>query len=106
MSVAPSPRLSNLIDSNSNIWKRYFKLLNAINCGKCGDRVQNISWRFENLPSSSRLQDVVIMCGTSNIQHTSVEDIVDGIVKIALLLRRKYHSIAIFASGLLHGDNN
>ena len=46
------------------------------------------------------------MCGTNNIQHTSVEDIVDGIVKIALLLRRKYHPIAIFASGLLPGDNN
>ena len=95
-------------DSNpsSNIWKRYFRPLNVIYCGKGWDRVQNISWRCENLPSSPRLQNLVIMCGRSNIQHTSVEDIVDGIVKIALLLRRKYHPIAIFASGLLHGDNN
>ena len=106
MSVAPSPRLSNVIDSNSNIWKRYFKLLNAINCGKCGDRVQNISWRCENLPPSPHLQNAVIMCGTNNIQHTFVEDIVDGIVKIALSLRRKYHPIATFACGLLPRDNN
>ena len=27
----------------SNIWKRYFKLLNTINCGIGGDRLQNIS---------------------------------------------------------------
>ena len=46
------------------------------------------------------------MCGTNNIQHTFVEDIVDGIVKIALSLRRKYHPIATFARGLLPRDNN
>ena len=28
----------------SNIWNRYFKLLNAINCGIGGDRRQNILW--------------------------------------------------------------
>ena len=26
----------------SNIWKRYFKLLYAINCGIGGDRVENV----------------------------------------------------------------
>ena len=73
MSVAPLPRLSNVNCLNSqnqhcnsmriknystlltgdsiiaglprysNIWKRYFKLLNTINCGIGGDRLQNIS---------------------------------------------------------------
>ena len=83
-------------NSSSNIWKRYFKLLSAINCGKGWDKMQNISWRCENLPSSPHLQNVVIMCGTNNTHHTSAEDIVDGIVEIALSLRRKYHPIAIF----------
>ena len=36
----------------SNIWKRYFKSLSAINCGIGGDRVENILWRCQNLPSS------------------------------------------------------
>ena len=55
-----------------NIWKRYFKPLNAINCGIGGDRVENILWRCKNLPSSTNLQNAVIMCGTNNIQHSSV----------------------------------
>ena len=46
------------------------------------------------------------MCSTSNIQHNSVEDIVDGIVEIALSLWRKYHPIAVFVCGLLPRDNN
>ena len=46
------------------------------------------------------------MCGTNNIQHNSVEDIIDGIVEIALSLRPKYHPIAIFVCGLLPRDNN
>ena len=89
----------------SNIWNRYCKPSNAINCGIGGDRVQNILWRCQNLPSSPYLQNV-IMCGTNNIQHNSVEDIMDGIVEIALSLRRKYHPIAIFVCGVLPRDNN
>ena len=71
----------------SNIWKSYFQPLNDINCGIGGDRVQNILCQCHNLPSSSHLQNAVIMCGRNNIQHNSVEDIVDGIVKIVLSLR-------------------
>ena len=46
------------------------------------------------------------MCGTNNIQHNSVEDIVDGIVEISLSLRRKYHPIAISVCGLLPRCHN
>ena len=136
MSIAPFPRLSNVnwlnshnkhcnsmmignystfligdsiiagLSLYSNIWKRYFKPLNAINCGIGVDRVENILWRCKNLPSSPILQNVVIICGRNNIQHNSVEDIVDGIVEIALSLRRIYHPIPIFVSGLLPPDSN
>ena len=50
--------------------------------------------------------EAVIMCGTSNIQHNSLEDNVDGTVEIAPSLRRKYHPIAIFVCGLLPRDKN
>ena len=46
------------------------------------------------------------MCGTNNTQHNSLEDIVDGIVEIALSLKRKYHPIATFVYGLLPHDSN
>ena len=90
----------------SNIWKRYFKPLYAINCGIGRDRAENFLWRCKNLPSCPNLQNAVIMCGTNNIQHNSVEDIVDGIVEIALSLRRIYHPIAIFVCGILPRDSN
>ena len=120
MSITPLPRLSNINWLNShnkhcnsmtvcsysilligdsiiaglsrcfNIWKRYLKPLNAINA----------------MPSSPNLQNAVIVCGANNIQHNSVEDIVDGIVEIALSLRRVYHPIAIFVCGILPLDSN
>ena len=89
----------------SNISKRYFKPLNAINCGIGGDRVENILQRCKNLPSSPNLQNVIIMCCT-NIQHNSVEDIVDQIVEIALSLRCIYHPTTTFVCDLLPHDNN
>ena len=46
------------------------------------------------------------MCGTNNIQHNSVEYIVDGTVEIALSLRQIYHPIAIFLCGILPHDSN
>ena len=61
--------------------------------------MENVLWRCKNLPSCPNLQNAVIMCGTNNIQHNSVEDIVDGIVEIALSLRRIYHPIAISVCG-------
>ena len=46
------------------------------------------------------------MCGTNNLEHNSLEDIVDGIVEIALSLRRIHHPIAIFVCGILPRDSN
>ena len=90
----------------ANIWRRYFKPLNAINCGIGGDRIQNVLWRSNNLPSSPSFQNAVILCGTNNIQRDSSEDIVDGILEIALTLRRKYNHLHIVVCGLLPRDEN
>ena len=89
-----------------NIWRRYFKPLNAINCGIGRDRIQNVLWRSNNLPSSPFFQNAVISCGTNNIQRGASEDIVDGILEIALSLKRKYHHLNIVACGLLPRDVN
>ena len=89
-----------------NIWRRYFKPLNAINCGIGGDRIQNVLWRSSNLPSSPFFQNAVILCDTNNIQRDSSEDIVDGILEIALSLKRKYHHLNIVVCGLLPRDVN
>ena len=58
-----------------------------------------------NLPSSSFFQNAVTLCGKNNIQRDSSEDIVDGILEIALSLKRKYHYLNIVC-GLLPRDVN
>ena len=89
-----------------NICRRYIKPLNAINCGIGGDRIQNVLWRNHNLPSSRFFQNAVISCGTNNIQLDSSEDIVVGVLEIALALRRKYNHSNIAVCGLLPRDEN
>ena len=58
------------------------------------------------MPSSPSFQNAVILCGTNNIQRDSSEDIVDGILEIALTLRRNYNDLHIAVCGLLPGDEN
>ena len=77
-----------------------------INCGIGREGIQNFLWRSNNFPSFPSFQNAVILCGTNNIQRNSSEDIVDGILEIALALRRKYNNLKIVVCGLLHRDEN
>ena len=88
------------------IWRRYFKPLNAINCGIARYRIQNVLWPSNNLPSAAYFQNAVIFRGTSNIHQDSSDDIVDGILEIALTLSRKYNHLNIVVCGLLPRDEN
>ena len=97
--------LINGLSRYTNTWKRYLKPLDAINCGIGGDRVQNILWRYVNLPKSPSVRNVIILCGTNNIQYDTTEDIVDGILEIALTLRSKYHLINVAICGLIPRDD-
>ena len=97
--------LINGLSRNTNTWKRYLNPLDAINCGIGGDRVQNILWRCVNLPKSPSIRNAIILCGTNNIQYDTTEDIVNGILEIALTLRSKYHLINVVICGLIPRDD-
>ena len=62
------------------IWNNFFKPTDALNCGIGGEKVQNVLWRVQNLPISSSLKNVAILCGTNNLHQDSPEDIVHGII--------------------------
>ena len=51
------------------VWKKYFKLYKALNCGISGDRTQHVLWRAEGLSVPPSLKYVVIHCGTNNLNH-------------------------------------
>ena len=46
------------------------------------------------------------MCGTNNINVDPVEDIVDGIIDIALSLKKKYQHITVTVCGLIPRDES
>ena len=89
-----------------NTWRRYFKPLNAINRGIGGDRIQNVLWRRNNLPSPLFFQNAIILCDTNNIQRDSSEDVIDGILETALTLIRNYHHLNIIVCALLPLDES
>ena len=58
-------------------WKKYFVLLNAINLGTGGDRVENVLWRAISLPLPSSVQNKIVQCETNNFSTDFPHDIAD-----------------------------
>ena len=80
-----------------SVWAKYLEPLKTLNCGMGGDRVQNVTWRPQNLP-------VIILFGTNNLFQDSPEDIADGVIEIADTFQCKYNSIIIAIGGILPRD--
>ena len=57
----------------------------TLNCGVCGDKVQKVLWRAQNLPA---VKSVAILCDTNNLHLDAPEDIADGIIEIGLTFKR------------------
>ena len=51
--------------------------------------MQNALWRVQNLPISSSLKNVAILCGTNTLHQDSPEDIVHGIIGIGHCLKNE-----------------
>ena len=67
------------------LWKKYLVLLNTMNLGIGGDRVENVLWRAINLPLPSSVQNAVVQCGTNNILTDSPRDIAHCIVDVGTI---------------------
>ena len=50
----------------NNVWK-YFFGNGFINLDLRGDRVEHVQWRVRNIAFPPRLKNLVILCGTNNI---------------------------------------
>ena len=47
-----------------NVWKKYLKPFNTVNCRIGGEKVQNVLWRCNNFPPSLGVKNIIVMCGT------------------------------------------
>ena len=72
-----------------------------MNCGIGGDKVQNVLWRAEKISLPQSLEDVVINCGTNNLDTDDSEKIADGLFCIALALKKRMNHLKIVINGIL-----
>ena len=82
-----------------NIWYKFFDE-NTMNCGIGGDKVQNVLWRAEKISLPQSLEDVVINCGTNNLDTDDSEKIADGLFCIALALKKRKNHLKIVINGI------
>ena len=78
-----------MLNKYKNIWEKFLKPINVLNCDVKGDRIQQVLWRALNLPVFSNLSNqkiLLVFCGTNNLLLNSLEDIAAGILEIAACL--------------------
>ena len=89
-----------------NVWDKFLKLLEALNCGIGGDRIEHVLWRALNLPVFSSLKNTAVLCGTNNLLLDSPKDIADGILEIARSFKTNYSCVNVIIYGILPRDNS
>ena len=87
----------------SNAWKNLFGN-EFINLGIRGDCVENVLWRVRDIAFPPRLKNVVILCGTNNINKDPPYDIVQGLIVIGSSFKNRCNNPNMFICGLLPRD--
>ena len=87
----------------TNIWNNIFSN-SFINLGISGDRVENVLWRAREIPFIPSLKNVVILCGTNNINKDSPYDIAQGLIAIGSAFKNQPSNPNIFICGILPRD--
>ena len=89
----------------TNVWNNLFGN-RFINLGISGDRVENVLWRARDIPILPSLKNVVILCGTNNINKDSPYDIAQGLIAIGSVFKNQSSNPNIFICGLLPRDES
>ena len=64
----------------NNVWKNLFAN-GFIDLGTRVDRVEHVLWRYRDIAFPPRLKNIVIICGTNNI-NKDPHDIAQGLIAI------------------------
>ena len=73
------------------VWNSFFGK-DTLNCGIRGDKVENLLWRAEKLEFPPAIRQIVIHCGTNNIEENTPNDIANGLLCSALIIKKKEQS--------------
>ena len=77
-----------------------------MNCGIGDDQVEHVLRNAHNLPVVKSVKEVVVLCGTNNLNQNSTEDITDGVIEVASNFKFKYGYISISICGIFPRDYN
>ena len=72
-----------------------------INLGISGDSVGNVLWRPRDIPFLPSLKNIVILCGTNNINKDFPDDIDQGLIAIGSVFKNQSSNPNIFICGIL-----
>ena len=72
----------------TKVWNSFFRK-DTLNCGIRGDKVENLLWRAENLEYPPAIRQVVIHCGTNNIEAHTPNDIANVLLCSCLTIRKR-----------------
>ena len=77
-----------------------------INLGISGDRAENVLWRAREIPFLLSLKNVVILCGTNNINKDSPYDIAQDLIAVGSAFKSQPSNPKIFICGILPRDGS
>ena len=89
-----------------NVWNEYFTPTDVMNLGIGGCCVENALWGAINLPLSSSMKNVVILCGTNNIPIDTPCDIADCIISIGCIFQKRSRGIDVSVCDLILRDKS
>ena len=67
-------------------------------------KVENLLWRAENLEFPPAIRQIVILCGTNNIESNTANDIANGLLCSALTVKKRNNVTNVCITGLLPRD--
>ena len=82
------------------VWNSFFGK-DTLSCGIRGDKVENLIWRAEKLEFPPAIRQILIHCGTNNIEENTPNDIGNGLLCSALIIKKRNSVTNIYITGLL-----
>ena len=86
------------------VWKYYFFKQRSLNCGIGGDGSLNVLWRAERMFLPPTLANIIIHCGTNDLDRHVPPKIASNIISIAKVFRKRSPAAKIVIVGLLPRD--
>ena len=87
----------------NDVWFKFFD--KVLNFGIGGDRTQHVLWRLERLTIPESINTAIVHCGTNNVLKDRPSNIINSIICIAMMLKKKQPSIHVILTGLFPRDN-